>query len=266
MRVIPKEWDATGRTFRREAEEMDRKPTAQEIDEILAPWRSLRWREAAFYIWKDRDDEAIWLRTHYDSEQDAKFHEWREIDEDCDPRFDQDLVPWCVLDDAEMFDFGDDWQKVFEVLPELLGPVWQGYKRGIDENNEYVQKARATIREAEDQKTEAETGSAGEELQYQAVTSFLIVADSEAFKVDRLRYLFLDGYGNIVRHSRIRPDQSSETRGEWDVGKFRDGQWWRIEWEEDEDSYRRTHNEPGGILGEKYRAGGELGRVLYGFD
>lgn len=170
------------------------------------------------------------------------------------------MTLWCVLNDAAVFNLSDEWDKVFDVLPELAGPV-QGYKRGITLGTDEVQQLRATIQAAEDQEAEAETG-AGMQLQVKAVTTFLVVVDLEAWDTKRLRLLYLDSKGNIVRQSRIRPEDVFETRHQWIGRKFRDGNWWLNEY--DDESWLR--HEPGGTLGDKYRAHGTLGRVLYGLD
>lgn len=256
---IPKEWDVTGREQPSgETLPLDRQPTEEDITTILEPWRPLRWRHAALRIWKDRFDEDIWLRTHYGDDSDTAFEEWREISKDYDPAFEEDTVSWCVLDDAGLFNLGSRWEEVFDVLPELAGPV-QGYERGITFGFDEDQQLRALIQVAEDKELEAEAG-AGMQLQVKAVTTFLVVADREAWDTGRLRLLYLDSQGHIVRHSRIRPEDLFETRHEWIGKKFRDGNWWLDEY--DETSGLR--HDPGGTLGDKYRAHGSLGRVIYG--
>lgn len=40
---------------------------------------------------------------------------------------------WRVLDDAGMFDFGDDTEHVFDALPELPGHRGQHIRRGLSE-------------------------------------------------------------------------------------------------------------------------------------
>lgn len=245
---------------------LDREPTPEEINDILAPWRPPPWRAAAFRIWTARYDEAIWLRTHYgggDDGGDAAFRAWcTAVQEDYDPAFDEDALSWCVLDDAGLLAPLDDdgWERVLDLVPELAGPV-QGYRRGVDEGSDEVRRLRAAVWAAEDRDAEAETGAAGMGLQVQAVATFLLVADREAWDTRRLRLLYLDAWGNIVRHSRIRPEDVFETRHQWMGKKFRDCNWWLDEYDES-----GLRHEPGGRLGEKYRARGAMGRVLYGLE
>lgn len=261
---IPRAWDTTGR----EAvgiPPMERVPTVEEVRDILAPWRPPYVRQAALFIWKNHDDEAFRLRTHY-GDGDDKFTQWREIDEDMDPRFEEDLVPLLFFDDPQVFNFGENWERIFDILPELAGPE-QGYTRAIAEGRLYEdflalqqkalqQKLRENVIRAEDKEEEIECG-VGQDLQFMAVEAYLIVADREAFETDQLRILYLDARGNIVRHSRLPPEEVAIAREKWNAGKFRDSEWWIEE---------RWSSKPGSIIGEKYKARGEIGRVLYGVE
>jgi hypothetical protein len=88
-----------------------------------------------------------------------------------------------------------------------------------------------------------------------ATGTYLIVVDREAFETDRLRILYLDAMGSIIRHSRIAPEDVWIARGQWEGCRYNDGQWWVI----GEEGYSTRE----GVLGEKYRAKGEMGRFLY---
>lgn len=256
MDTIPASWDAIGRQTVN-IPPLERVPTAKEVRDILAPWRPLYLRRAALFIWKSYDDEAIRLRTHY-GDGDDKFAEWREVDRDMDPTFEEDLIPLIELNDPQIFDFGENWNRVFDILPELAGPQ-QGYictfEGGISHRDllSIRQRLRERVMRAEDKEEEVECGI-GMELQFMAVQAYLIVADREAFETDKLRILYLDARGNIVRHSRLAPENVWEARGEWSGAKYRDSQWWKE---------KEYFTQPGGTLGEKYKAKGEIGRILY---
>ncbi|KAI1454924.1 hypothetical protein F4805DRAFT_437964 [Annulohypoxylon moriforme] len=260
LEIIPREWDTTGREYPPN-NNMERVPTADEVREILAPWRPLRWRQAALTIWKRRDDEAIWLRTYY-RDGDDQFTEWREIDEDYDPAFDEGSAFWTKLDDPDMFNFGENWERFFDILPELAGPQ-QVYSRvfGSGYGSNYLDSKRQKLRDAvarvEDKVEEVEDGLIGTSLQVIAVETYLLLADAKAFETRKLRVLFLDAWGNIVRHSRIEPEDIFELRSRWGAAKYRDGEYWLD---------KKERGEPGGVLGDKYRARGEMGRSLYGVE
>ncbi|ETS88168.1 hypothetical protein PFICI_01996 [Pestalotiopsis fici W106-1] len=260
--AFPEEWDATGR--KRRATTVARIPTEREVREVLSPWRPLRWRDAALHLWRNRNDEEVWLRTHYDEDSDAKFSEWRETDEDYDPAFEEDCREWTILDDPDLFN--RDWSTVFEVLPELLGPVYDydPYSNRHLGRPDKLQELRENLRNSADHLTpdEVEAGRAGQDLQSNVVASFLIVADLEAFETDKLRLLFLDARGNIVRESRLPCTETWEMRDAWNARKFRDSNFWN-------DRHRSNpyaNRDPGSELGEKYTISGEIGRVLYALD
>lgn len=167
------------------------------------------------------------------------------------------------MDDETVFQFGADWARVFDILPELAGPV-QGYSRNVLDNTNVQslqQKLRADI-DAASVKREGdaiEASYVGMELQAAAVASFLIVADAKSWETDRLRLLYLDAHGNTVRHSTVAAEEVCENRHEWFGAKFRDSCWWQ-----NRDGDPRFRYDPGGIIGDSYKASGEMGRLLYG--
>ncbi|KAI0906411.1 hypothetical protein F4823DRAFT_627070 [Ustulina deusta] len=270
--AFPKDWDATTRVSN--ASTITRIPTQREVQEILAPWRPLRWREAALHLWRDRYDEEVWLRTHYGAGSDQKFAELRAACEDNDPAFEEDCRAWTVLDDQALFD--GDWSAALHILPELTGPT-SGYdayshrhlgdpvELGTlrDKLRESVASALRLDGQGNDGEKlkidDVEAGSAGLRLQASVVASFLFVADAEAFETEKLRLLFLDARGNIVRESRVPCTDTWEMRDGWNARKFQDGNFWmdrdRSEW--------YVPNHPGSVLGEKYAYSGEIGPELY---
>ncbi|GAP93033.2 hypothetical protein SAMD00023353_10200170 [Rosellinia necatrix] len=273
--AIPRDWDATGRIrTATTAAAIARVPTRREVADILAPWRPLRWREAALRLWRDRDDEEVWLRTHYGGGSDDSFAGFREVDEDSDPAFAEDCRAWTVLDDRALFD--GDWSAALDVLPELVGPTsgYEAHSQRHTGDPERLEALRGGLRESvasalrlEGQGNSAgqleidavEASPAGLRLQASVVASFLFVADAEAFETAKLRLLFLDARGNIVRQSRVPSTDTWEMRDGWNARKFQDGNFWmdrdRSEW--------HVANDPGSVLGERYRLSGDIGSRLY---
>lgn len=253
-------------------------PTPAQVRDVLAPWRPPQWRSAAREVLRSsRLELSVWVRTHYaaDPAERARDGErlrgWLETDDDFNANIESDTteetMPWRVLDDPLVFDFGDDWERVFEVLPELAGPE-QGLSRrftgpeGWDQGR-YLESLQQKLREnvsrmeTQEEKLEAvECG--GNDMQVRAVDSYLLVADEEAFCTDKLRIVFLDRRGNWVRESRIRCDEEIWTMDDQiRTGKIQTSEFW--------DSSDVVTN-PGGALNPKYGALGEIGRELYGVE
>lgn len=94
---------------------------------------------------------------------------------------------------------------------------------------------------------DVEAGPAGMELQAHAVASFLFIADAEAFETEKLRLLFPDARGIIVREIWLPCTVTWEVRDGWNARKFRSSILWRFrersEWYEPKDS--------GSVLGEE---------------
>src|SRR4051794_4643862 len=99
------------------------------------------------------------------------------MDEDYDAQFEPRDAVWTVLDDAELFDFGDEWWRVFDVLPELADRrrAPQGTVQALRESlrQEIQRRVAAGDDPAEVAVFEAEYGKCGQELQLAVVASFL---------------------------------------------------------------------------------------------
>ncbi|KAK6087036.1 hypothetical protein SCUP234_02129 [Seiridium cupressi] len=269
---IPRDWDATF-----DDTTITRVPTELEVDEILVPWRPLRWCEAAFQLWRCRGDEEVWLRTHYAEDSFHKFNELRESAEDNDPAFEEVCRSWTVLDDSAFFK--GSWLAALDLLPELAGPI-PGYEQfshrhlGDPDRLDLLRRdLRASVasalrleghgNDAEQLKVaEVEVGPVGKALQAHVASSFLFVVDTEAFETGSLRLLFLDVRGNIVREARVPSTDTWEMREAWNAKKFRTGSVWadrrRSEWGQP--------NSPGSVLGDSYKFSDDIGRVLYGLE
>lgn len=92
-------------------------PTQEEVHTILQPWRSNDdLRRKAYYL--SKDNVLVFLRTHYNPEDDSKMNEWV---------YETDLFEvnpwWACLNDPRIFNFGSDWQRVYEIMPEVTGPI-----------------------------------------------------------------------------------------------------------------------------------------------
>lgn len=80
-------------------------------------------------------------------------------------------------------------------------------------------------------------------LQKCATSTYIIIADEEAFQTGGLRVLYLDGFRNIIREGRIDPEVH-------DIFNL------VTDWMETNELLE------GSTVGEKYRVNGELGREL----
>ena len=260
---FPEEWDTV--TKRWPPQPISRVPTEDEIRIILAPWRPIRWRNAAAQLWKKRDDHAVWLRTHYGEGSDVQFRAWRDVDEENDPHFDEEETAWLVFDDPQVFNVGDDWRRALDVVPELANPGYRDRTTAPAIREQMKEEIRARVADGEDAEAvaiwEAEYGVYGDELQLQNVASYLLVADARAWETESLRLLLLDRNGHIVRHTTVEVDSAWESSGYWIAGKFRDTWWWLFNFEGDLGGYGVSAK-----LGDAYRARGEQGRLVYGLN
>lgn len=181
MDEIPTEWRA-GRNGT-----ISRVPTTEEVREILQPWRPDKIRKIADQLLHETCDNLVVLRTCYDSEGgDEKMQQLITPEEDADGMgFLYEELWWRYLDDRELFDFGDDWSRVFDLLPELVG--YSGRRRSIEPTK--LAEARASE-------------NPRDEIQYLVLSDcLLLVASRDVLELDdELEYevVFLDGYGKPV--------------------------------------------------------------------
>lgn len=258
LNLIPIEWveDCEGNSYITPP----RAPTTEEIDTILRPFRCdpLRWHAENLY----RDELCpVLLRTHYSTDEDERaqhdeeMKKWTDGDTFCDESW------WAVLDNATLFNFGPDWHRIYNILPEVAYPIQFECLTGSDtkfkryfepsyheEMRSYFKRDLATMKHddpgAWHNDRFAVIERAAISLQRSATSTYIIIADEEAFRSGGLRVLYLDAFRRIVREGRIDPeaDDVSSIVGSW--------------------------METSGLMeystvGERYRVNGDLGRELY---
>lgn len=257
MECIPLEWTEDWDSLPTDVDR-PREPTTEEVDTILRPYRSDQLRWHAMNIFHDQTSPVL-LRTYYSTDEGETARHAELMTRLVDPWDSEDW--WAVLDNEDLFNFGSEWWCVYEVLPELAGPI----SPEVDDEMRVPRAPRAESfkflhshlktelaevkerdpeawREATDRGTILEDFATA--LQKVATRTYLILADEEAFRSRSLRVLYLDGFRNIVREGRMDPvdDDVFNMIGIW---------------METNDFLQNS------TVGEKYRASAELGRELY---
>ncbi|KAK0641768.1 hypothetical protein B0T16DRAFT_461800 [Cercophora newfieldiana] len=222
-------------------------PTPSEISTILLPWRPQKLRRIAQQHIQGHGYHYIFLRTHYGGgESDsAKLRGW--LDQGGWPNG-VEIRPedeyFVVLDDEELFDFGDDWQRVNMVLPEVAAP---GADRRFGEGS--VEELRGQFEEGGTGGSEDE-----EDLEDRIRVSatigavWLVVVDEEAFETGELGLMIRDKKGNVVKDSLIKAEGDAfDTFYLYCMVKG---------------AYECTAEWGNGAVGRKYRSGGSIMREL----
>jgi hypothetical protein len=173
-----------------------------------------------------------------------------------------------LLDDEDLYDFGDDWKNILDVMPELVvysdASLWQSNQRRLLKAEDMLIKAKAYLagQNVEGAPVELITntravlpGSAVEEsvlgllkskVHRACVVNYFIVEDREALETQQLLLVSLDAGGRVVRWSRVGPEEAEQMGGFW-----LDGSWDEVnEWTEAE-------------IGEDYQVGGVCGHLLH---
>lgn len=237
-----------------------REPTAEEIDTVLRPYRCEKLRWHADNIYQDETCPML-LRTYYSNDEDENKRHDEMMEEWIDVNQFGEEAWWAVLDDVDQFDFGSDWRRIYDILPEVAYPIQFGSLTGDDdkfiryiEPRDHVEMrsffkrdlaaAKQEDPEAWRNNRDSVIESVGMSLQRSATCTYIIIADEEAFESGRLRVLYLDGLRRIVREGRIEPERD-------DIGSIVGS------WMETSDLLDYA------TLDDKYRVNGEIGKELY---
>ena len=235
-----------------------RLPTPREVDRILKPWRPLTLRQKAVDFWMDiasGGDEAIWLRTYYEPGSDEIWEQFLDKEEDENPSFESRLDVR-FLNDATCFNFGNDWELVFDLLPEARGYPPRGLR---DQHFERARREITHILQSKEPKEfdhgfiqpwESRVTAEIHLMQAYCSCNYIVIADKEAFASNKLRLIFFDCARNIVRHGRIPVEDACMVSAYQMQGRILEQYW-----TDDRGTYCK--------LGEKYLPEGEFGNFLY---
>ncbi|KAJ5707151.1 hypothetical protein N7488_006952, partial [Penicillium malachiteum] len=209
------------------------------IGTVLRPWRSENLRKLAIQVDSDILSPLL-LRTLYNADKaaraadDAQLAEWVGMDE-----LFADEAWWACLDDAELFNYGDHWEKVFEILPELANPrLTQDESTRpsfppLDSEIGALRRARASLKEAKPH--------------HVYTANYVIIVDREAFETGHALIVYVDSRRNVVREARFEVILGSFEEIMLDWFDMTLTPWL---WEDSE-------------VGEKYRLDGEFAQEIY---
>lgn len=124
-----------------------KRPSAIDIDTILRPWTILQQRLIATH---PSILGNIWIRTCYDEGSNSHY---TSLVEQIDIDFTVNEKER-ILSNRNLDDFGDDWQQLFEIMPDLI--------RGKSDDSDL---AKDRIRKAEDCLVKMKALSSGETIE-----------------------------------------------------------------------------------------------------
>jgi hypothetical protein len=122
-----------------------------------------------------------------------------------------------ILDDGALYDYGDDWHRIFEVVPERLLEELLDDERLRDapelrEAPVREEQHKLNIEGVADIEAQKEATA---RLHYHAVRKYLFVADKTALDTGKVLVVFFDDCGRTVRQSRIEPEFGEGLAGAW---------------------------------------------------
>lgn len=183
-----------------EPDKVSRVPTQSEVDEILKPLRPEAFRKIAPHYNRGSGDARayIYLRTYYgpqEAEDKQTMDDWLSDGGYGIPCLGDRTIWWQLLDDAEHFNFGRDWQLVYRILPELAVP---SKYREAEPFEEMPFEEDVTFEEVL-----SDEFMFDQYLAYLATGTIMIIFDAEFFETNQAAVAFRDEKGNTVREGRI---------------------------------------------------------------
>lgn len=206
---------------------------------------------------------CVWLRTHYGPESNSlhqallqKIDLFMALD-------DEDRL----LNDEDLYDFGDDWRKILDVMPEL---VVSNAASLPDSAEELLEQAKNELIKAKAEIADQGKAVPAQVIDYTGplepiplnyrnmllvlrgkvhkacVVNYIIVEDKEALETGLLLLAFLDTHGRVVRWSRIDAEDAMQMSGFW----------MNSSWDELDEFLK-------GKLGDDYQVGGVRGHLLH---
>ncbi|KAJ5985571.1 hypothetical protein N7522_012767 [Penicillium canescens] len=200
-----------------------------------------------------RQRRTDFSRSYYNPEDDEKMEERVDASEEF-----RNQAWWACLNDATLFNFGFDWQRVYDVMPEVAGPVSEaGYTRYP--SPEIVEMSRTQFRTSLRKTKQSEPHRWREDpdrfIEFEAAdllrtvaAAYILVADQKAFETGgQVRLVYVDGKRNVIQKTRVEADAQTITDVimDWDQLNLPPDLW-----EE-------------GTIGDRYRVNRDLGRELY---
>ena len=174
--------------------------TRSQIDTILQPLQTVQERN----LHLDITDKVIWLRTCYEPGADSEHERLLsslcyDIEEATEGDGDE-----CLLDDQTLYDYGDDWTRIFRRLPELV----KGDHRSFDDHKQAIRDAQVkAIREFENNRDEDIKEPSYNIVHIMCQTNHLFIEDAEALRTGSLLVVWLDDCGRVVRQGRCPADE-----------------------------------------------------------
>ncbi|KAJ5116345.1 hypothetical protein N7456_000693 [Penicillium angulare] len=184
LRLTRQHLEADTTNLERITSNVHRRPPQMDVDNILKPWRSEKTRKIAVRLFDGGYDSEVplMLRTYYSRDagklkmDNTKLADW------VGPKKKFSDGSYCTcLDDPEVFNFGEKWEKIFEIIPELAGCIFTA---------SVTRKHRPKL-------------PPGDCDSRRWCFMPLIVLDKEAFATKHGRLIYLDSRRNIIRETRF---------------------------------------------------------------
>lgn len=249
----------------RNNEQISRVPTESEVRDILQPFRPERIRKAARvyvdYLTRNWQD-PVFVRTYYEggAADEEKMLRWIPSDERSgNAVLRKEDRWWRLLNNESLFEVGDDWSRIYEVLPEVI--AYRNDRRSKLDMRAVLASAKRSM--SKDPWIEKLERQVQEEVQFHCRNTLIIfdkvffdtcdLSQEKLLEIEKedgetgALLVFLDKKGYQLRASRV----GEGILDVLDISYFRVNTSELGCWED-------------AVVGDKYKPEGEIGRQYYG--
>lgn len=155
-----------------------------------------------------------------------------------------------ILSDEDLYNYGDDWQRIFDVMPERLFCITsnrssdnvllefkarnerlrslrEDYEAGRFDEFQMEEASQRQFAWRDSPRKDGEIAASvlrvkTEAIHSCAIESYLFVADDTALQTGEVLVIFFDDRGHNVRQARILPEACDGTAGAWADSRIED--------------------------------------------
>lgn len=155
-----------------------------------------------------------------------------------------------ILSDEDLYNYGDDWHRIFDVMPERLfyitantssdntlsefnqrnerlRSLQQDYESGRFDEFQMEEASQRQFAWQDSPRSDSEIAASvfrvkTEAIHSCAIENYLFVADETALQTGEVLIVFFDDRGRVVRQARILPEVCDGTAGAWADSRIQD--------------------------------------------
>lgn len=200
----------------------DEQPEESRIARVLAPHQTIQERNITGFLSESGGGGAynppVWLRTCYDPDLEDRYQEMYSDAEIID--IEAELV------DEALYNFGDDWEKIFFRLPQLARTDLVRDDPARESGREREEQSNGHDNDGgdDDHDNDNDGGDDDDADDFDAIINAaydiepevrytIYVLDAEAIRTGLIKIKWLGEFGDVVWENKVAPEQMQDLKG-----------------------------------------------------